>query len=138
MSTSRLPEQLATYVAERATPDDAFLIDLKRESETAGLPAIWIGAHQAAAMALLLQLMNAREVVEVGTLGGYSAICMARALPANGRVRTIELDPRHAEAWFVLGQMEDSEGRRAEAIELWRRSALLGFQPAREALGEER
>jgi predicted O-methyltransferase YrrM len=48
-------------------------------------------------MQILLQLCRARTVVEVGTLAGYSAICMARALPPEGRVHTIEIDPKHAE-----------------------------------------
>jgi len=123
MSTSRLPEALGHYVASRAKPDDDFLVQLKRESKLAGLPAIWIGPHQAAAMALLLQVSGASEVVEVGTLGGYSAICMARALPPTGRVRTIELDAKHAdfaEHWIaesdVAARIEVLRGAGADIL----------------------
>ena len=60
------------------------------------MPAIQLGASEAKAVALLLKLAGARKVVEVGTLAGYSALVMARALPADGHVWTIEYDPRHA------------------------------------------
>ena len=68
-------------------------------------------------MQILLRLARAREVVEVGTLAGYSAIAMARALPTDGRVRTIELEKRHAdfaERWVaksdVKGRVEVHRG----------------------------
>ena len=85
------------YIAERTIPEDEFLRDLKRAAVAAGIPAIWIAPEQASFMRILLRLAKARDVVEVGTLAGYSAIVMARALPPEGRVRTIELEPKHAE-----------------------------------------
>lgn len=90
------------YIAARTQPEDAFLQDLKREAAKAGIPAIQIAPEQASFMQILLRAAKAREVVEVGTLAGYSAIAMARALPPEGRVRTLELIPKHAEfaqAW---------------------------------------
>src|SRR5437773_4952512 len=85
------------YIAERTTAEDEFLRDLKKAAAAAGIPSIWIAPEQASFMRILLKAARAREVVEVGTLAGYSAISMARALPADGHVRTIELDPKHAE-----------------------------------------
>jgi predicted O-methyltransferase YrrM len=85
------------YIAERTAGDDVFLQDLKRAAAEAGIPAIWVNAAQANLMAILLRLSGARNVVEVGTLAGYSAIAMARALPADGRLATIELEPAHAD-----------------------------------------
>ena len=85
------------YIAERTTPEDEFLRDLKKAAVAAGIPAIWIAPEQASFMRILLRLAKARDVVEVGTLAGYSAIVMARALPPEGRVRTIEIEPKHAE-----------------------------------------
>ena len=85
------------YVAARTTQEDAFLRELKQAARDAGIPAIWIAPEQASFMQILLKLHGARHVVEVGTLAGLSAICMARALPADGRVHTIELDPKHAD-----------------------------------------
>ncbi|MEM7308122.1 MAG: O-methyltransferase [Planctomycetota bacterium] len=87
------------YLAERTVPEDAFLADLKAAANEAGIPPIWISPEQASLMQILLKAAGARRVVEVGTLAGYSAIAMARALPPRadgGLLRTIELDPKHA------------------------------------------
>jgi predicted O-methyltransferase YrrM len=84
------------YLAERTVRDDEFLTALKRAARDAGIPAISVSAEQTSFMQILLRLRGAREVVEVGTLAGYSAIAMARALPEGGRVRTIEIEPRFA------------------------------------------
>src|SRR5438477_8955413 len=85
------------YVAEHTAHEDTFLVGLKDAARAAGIPSIWVAPEQASFMQVLLKLMKAREVVEVGTLAGYSAIVMARALPDDGRVRTIEIEPKHAE-----------------------------------------
>jgi len=85
------------YIAERTTREDEFLRNLKKHARDEGRPAIWVSAEQASLMQILLKLCKAREVVEVGTLAGYSAIWMARALPPDGVVRTIEISPRHAD-----------------------------------------
>jgi predicted O-methyltransferase YrrM len=85
------------YIAEHTVREDAFLADLKRSAVAEGIPSIWVAPEQASFMQILLRLVHAREVVEVGTLAGYSAIAMARALPPDGRVRTIEVNPKHAE-----------------------------------------
>jgi len=92
------------YLAERTTPEDAFLRDLKEAARAAGIPPIWIAPEQASLMQILLRLTGARTVIEVGTLAGYSAIAMARALPSEGRVHTIEIEPKHAdfaERWIA-------------------------------------
>lgn len=88
-------EQFA-YIAAHTAAEGTFLRDLRRAAAAAGLPEIHIAPEQASLLQILLRLCRAREVVEVGTLGGYSAIAMARALPPDGRVRTIELEPAHA------------------------------------------
>ena len=105
------------YLAERTVPEDDFLRELKREARAAGIPAIDIPPEQASFMQILLKLCRAREVIEVGTLAGYSAIAMARALPREGRVRTIELSPAYAdfaEHWIarsdVAGRVEVYRG----------------------------
>jgi len=98
------------YVAERTAGDDELLVELKQAARAAGIPEICIEPAQASLMAILLKLVGAREVVEVGTLAGYSAIAMARALPAGGRVRTIELEPAHAdfaEEWIGRSDVAD-------------------------------
>jgi predicted O-methyltransferase YrrM len=105
------------YIGERTVPEDDFLRRLKNEARTAGIPPIWISPEQASLMQILLRLGKVREVVEVGTLAGYSAIAMARALPVGGRVRTIEISPLHArfaEQWIsrsdVAGKIEILRG----------------------------
>ena len=98
------------YLAARTLREDAFLVDLKAAANEAGIPPINISPEQAAFMAILLRLHRAREVVEVGTLAGYSAIAMARALPADGRVRTIELNDAYADfahEWIARSDVAD-------------------------------
>jgi predicted O-methyltransferase YrrM len=95
---------LADYVAAHTLRDDDFLAELKQAARAAELPPIWIAPAQASLMQILLRLMGARVVVEVGTLAGYSAIVLARSLPPEGRVHTIEIDPRRAdfaERWIA-------------------------------------
>ena len=98
------------YLAARTRGDDAFLKQLKDAAREAGLPQISIAPEQASLMQILLRASGAREVVEVGTLGGYSAIAMARALPAGGRVRTVEYSKKHADfarAWIAKSDVFD-------------------------------
>jgi len=84
------------YIAERTPKDDAFMRELRDEAVKAGIPSIAVGAAQASFMQILLKLNRCKDVIEVGTLAGYSAIAMARALPEDGQVRTIELVEAHA------------------------------------------
>jgi len=99
------------YLAERTTREDAFLSELKADELRAGIPAIWISPEQASLMQILLRLNRCREVIEVGTLAGYSAIAMARALPDDGRVRTIEFLPMHAAFARAAVARSDVAGR---------------------------
>jgi predicted O-methyltransferase YrrM len=94
-STTVTGEHFA-YIAERTTPEDEFLRALRIDAAAAGIPPIHIAPEQAAFLQILLRSAAARDVIEVGTLAGYSAIVMARALPEQGRVRTIEFEARHA------------------------------------------
>ncbi len=92
------------YLAERTTQEDDFLARLKAEARANGIPPIWISPEQGSFMQILLKAAHVKEVVEIGTLAGYSAIWMARALPQDGHVRTIEISPRHvdfAERWIA-------------------------------------
>jgi predicted O-methyltransferase YrrM len=105
------------YLAARTQGDDAFLKKLKKAAADAGMPAIWISPEQASFMQILLKAAGAKEVIEVGTLAGYSAIAMARALPRGGRVRTIELSETFAdfaERWIaksdVAGRVDVHRG----------------------------
>jgi predicted O-methyltransferase YrrM len=77
-------------------PDDA-LEQALSASDAAGLPAISVTATQGKLLQLLARSIGARRILELGALGGYSAIWLGRALPADGRLITLELEPRHAE-----------------------------------------
>jgi caffeoyl-CoA O-methyltransferase len=84
------------YIEARTVPEDLVLASLREEARAAGIPAISIGPAQAAFMQILLRAVRARVAVEVGTLAGYSAIALARALPEDGLLHTIEIDPARA------------------------------------------
>jgi predicted O-methyltransferase YrrM len=77
--------------------DDPVLAATLADSSAAGLPPIAVSALQGRLLASVVRMMGARRILEVGTLGGYSAIWMARALPAEGRLVSLEIDAHHAE-----------------------------------------
>jgi predicted O-methyltransferase YrrM len=85
------------YFSERLIPHDPILDSALETSVAAGLPAIAVSPNQGKLLQMLAQIVGARSILEIGTLGGYSTIWLARALPASGRLITLELDPKHAE-----------------------------------------
>jgi len=85
------------YIASTLVASDATLDAALAASEAAGLPAIQVSAAQGKFLSLLAKISNARSILEVGTLGGYSTIWLARALPPQGRLVTLEADAKHAE-----------------------------------------
>jgi predicted O-methyltransferase YrrM len=78
------------------TPADPVLEAALEASDAAGLPPIAVAANQGKFLMLLAQTVGARRILEVGTLGGYSTLWLARALPKDGRLISLELDPKHA------------------------------------------
>jgi caffeoyl-CoA O-methyltransferase len=90
-------KELARYVAGLFAPEDEILIELRREMAEAELPDIYIDPEEGRLLQVLLKAVNARLVVELGTLGGYSAIWMARALPEDGQLVTVEKELARAE-----------------------------------------
>ncbi|MEV5019217.1 O-methyltransferase [Streptomyces sp. NPDC053780] len=97
MSESQLWEDVDAYFISHLTPEDPALEAALRESEAAQLPPVNVTANQGKFLQLLAQIQGARTILEIGTLGGYSTIWMARALPADGRLVTLEYSARHAE-----------------------------------------
>ena len=85
------------WVEGRFVPEDAALEGALSASASAGLPAIQVSAAQGRLLELLVRISGASSVLEVGTLGGYSTIWLARGLGPGGRVLTLELDAHHAE-----------------------------------------
>jgi predicted O-methyltransferase YrrM len=78
-------------------PDDDVLAAVSKRCERAGLPSIAVSPSQGKLLHVLARMCGARRILEVGTLGGYSTIWLARALPPGGRLTTIEINPQHAE-----------------------------------------
>lgn len=128
-SSTLVTENHFAYLAERTRGDDEFLRRLKAAAVAAGIPQIWVAPEQASFLQILLTLRGAREVVEVGTLAGYSSICMARALGRGGRVTTIEREPRHvafAREWIAASDVAD----RVEVLAGAARDVLAGLPDA--------
>ncbi len=122
-TSDAIDPRLADYIASHARGDDELLRALKKEAQAQGIPAIWIAPEQAAFQAILLRAARAKRVLEVGTLAGYSAIAMARALPADGELVTLELDPARADfarRWIaranVAARVEVVVGRASEVL----------------------
>jgi predicted O-methyltransferase YrrM len=85
------------YLQDLFVAPDVALDRALHDSQAAGLPSINVSPNQGKLLHLLARAAGARLILEIGTLGGYSAIWLARALPAGGRVITLEAAPQHAE-----------------------------------------
>ena len=85
------------YLETKLLPEDPVLLECLRASAAAGLPEIQVSPVQGKLLHLLAKSIGARRILEVGTLGGYSATWLGRALPPDGRMVTLELEPKHAE-----------------------------------------
>jgi len=85
------------YISKLLAPHDQALQDALAASAENGLPEIQVSPTQGKLLQLFARMVNARRILEIGTLGGYSTICMARALPPGGRVLTLEFSSKHAE-----------------------------------------
>ena len=85
------------YIADNLVPSDSVLDETLRANAVAGLPAHDVASNQGKLLHLLARIQGAKRILEIGTLGGYSTIWFARALPRDGRIVTLEIDPKHAE-----------------------------------------
>lgn len=111
------------YLCGLFAREDETLLALREEADRTGLPPIAVSPDAGRLLQVLLRAVQARRVLEVGTLGGYSAIWMARALPVDGRLVTIEAEPTHAafarrflERAGVAGRVEVREGRALDVL----------------------
>jgi predicted O-methyltransferase YrrM len=95
--TRELWSAVDQYIAGLLLPPDPVLDAALEASAAAGLPPIQVSPVEAKLLHLLARLAGARNILEIGTLGGYSALWMARALPARGRLLTLEASAKHAE-----------------------------------------
>ena len=104
MKGTPVTDEVIDYINDLFPSEDGFLRTLRIDAETAGIPSIAISAEQAAFLQVLLKGTGARRVIEIGTLAGYSAITMARALPEDGELVTLEVNPLHAQ--FAAARIE--------------------------------
>ncbi len=118
--TQELWTAVDTYIKEKMIPADAVLSAAQQNGIDAGLPPIAVSPAQGKLLYLLARMCGAKNVLEIGTLAGYSTIWMARALPLGGRVITLELDARHAE----VSRKNFAMAGLADAIEVRLGSAL--------------
>lgn len=89
--------EVDAYIANRLIGDDAAADEALARNAAEGLPAIDVSAAQGKLLHVLARSIGAWRILEVGTLGGYSTIWLARALPGHGALVTLEIDPHHAE-----------------------------------------
>ena len=85
------------YLTDNLVPFDPVLDETLRANARAGLPAIDVAPNQGKLLYLLAKIQGAKRILEIGTLGGYSSTWLARALPPDGKLITLELNPKHAE-----------------------------------------
>lgn len=94
--TQELVAAVDSYIAKLTAHEDEALLQTDRSLAEAGLPTIAVSANQGKFLHVLARIANARRILELGTLAGYSTIWMARALPTDGQLVTLELDSHHA------------------------------------------
>src|ERR1700678_691270 len=97
LSADPLWTKVDRYFGDLLAPSDEKLESVVKANRKARLPAIDVSPLQGKFLHVLIQMTQAKRVLEIGTLGGYSTIWMARALPKGGRLVSLELQPHHAE-----------------------------------------
>ena len=95
--SQKLSQRYSEYVNELFTREDETLRYVRQQTVAHGIPLISLEPNEAKLLQMLVRLCGAERVVEVGTLAGYSGICIARVLPAHGKLITIEVSSVHAE-----------------------------------------
>jgi predicted O-methyltransferase YrrM len=95
--TQKLWTAVDRHITQKLIPSDPTLDDALRANAAAGLPSLDVAPNEGKLLYLLARIGGAKRILEIGTLGGYSTIWLARALPPNGKLITLEADPKHAE-----------------------------------------
>ncbi len=121
------------YISDLYIPPDAALEAALKDSAAAGLPNIQVAPNQGKLISILAQSIGAKKILEIGTLGGYSTIWLARALPTDGKLISLEIDPKHAEVARKniarAGLADKAEVRLGRAIDSLPKIAAEGIAP---------
>jgi predicted O-methyltransferase YrrM len=117
-------EEVDAYLVDTLLPRDNALTDALAASAAAGLPAIQVSPPQGRLLEMLARAIGARRILEIGTLGGYSTLWLARGITSGGKLITIEHDPKHAE----VARANFARAGRSTAIDL-RVGAALDLLP---------
>ena len=121
------------YVSHLLAPHDQAMQEVLAASAESGLPEIQVSPAQGKLLHILAHIVNARNILEIGTLGGYSTIWMARALQPSGRVLSLEFNPKHAEVarsnFARAGLSDQIEVRVGPALETLPKVAAEGRGP---------
>ncbi len=121
------------YITDMLIPADPALEAALTASTEGGLPPIAVAPNQGKWLMILAQAIGARFILEMGSLGGYSTIWLARALPSDGRLITLEFDPKHAEVARAniarAGLADKVELRLGKALDTLPELALEGLGP---------
>ncbi|MCW5875018.1 MAG: O-methyltransferase [Anaerolineales bacterium] len=118
-------QQVDKFLEGLLAPDEPVFAAALAAAEQAGIPNIQVSAMQGQLLHILARAIGAQRILEVGTLAGYSGIWLARALPAGGRLVTLEAEPKHAE----VAQANFAAAGVADRVEL-RLGAALDSLPA--------
>jgi len=94
---NKLFKKVDSYISSMLAPEDECLKQTIKSIKEGGIPQISVSANQGKFLQVMVLLCRAKRILELGTLGGYSTIWMARALPADGKLISLELDKHHAE-----------------------------------------
>lgn len=127
-SPTQVTEEIYQYLRKNFSSEDDFLRQLKQDAKDAGIPEICISEEQGKFLQVFLKSINAKYVLEIGSLAGYSAITMARALPEGGKLIAVEINEKNAR---FIEQMAEKAGL-ADKIEVVFADAkefLAGWKP---------
>ncbi len=131
--TPELWTAVDTYIKEKMVPPDEVLTAAQQNGVDAGLPAIAVSPTQGKLLYLMARMCGARNILEIGTLAGYSTIWMARALATGARIITLEMDPKHADVArknFAMADFADTiELRLGKALDLLPKLAAEDHAP---------
>jgi predicted O-methyltransferase YrrM len=140
MSPEAIPESIQKtwtavddYINHALVPPDSILDAALKASAAAGLPEIAVTPSQGKLLHLLARSINAKNILEIGTLGAYSTIWLARALPADGHLITLEFSPKHAKVARAniahAGFADQVELREGPALDSLPELAAEGIEP---------